>query len=318
MCVYNHSQGGRKNSGREGEAKDQSRQSLTPIPPDPSPPHCSALRFPESSPPKGQIPKTKAEPESWSRRQAGETGEVRGGVGVGVGRDRRWETIWLGKRRGGQQDQRRKGRAGLPGPTGSSDGRGCPGHLWPLLLGFLPLPLLLLLLLLDETEVGAAELSSGGRRDQPRLQQHGGQAEEQGARDAPAEPRHGREPEGRSGILRRRSGRRRRAPGLRALARSLGPPRSVCLAHPHQEEEAGAAEETPRKEEGEVSILAHVTRGAGWGEPRARRRVSAITPGSAAPDARARRGAGAQCWWWLPRVNEKGEPFGGLVDLQIL
>lgn len=79
-----------------------------------------------------------------------------------------------------------------------------------------------------------------------------------------------------------------------------------------------AAETPGEEEEGEVSILAHVTRGAGWGEPHARRRVYALTPGSAAPDARARRGAGAQCWWWLPRVNEKGEPFWGLVDLQIL
>ena len=58
---------------RKGEEKDQSRQSLNPIPPDPSPPHCSALRLPKSSSPKGQIPETKAKPQSWGR-QAGEMG----------------------------------------------------------------------------------------------------------------------------------------------------------------------------------------------------------------------------------------------------
>ena len=177
------------------------------------PPHCSTLRSPESSSPKGQILETKAKPQSWAGRL------WRWGVGGG----RRWKTIRLGIARGGHRNQesRRRGwegRAVLPGPTWSGDCRGCPGHLRPLFLGFLPLPLLLLL---DEAEVGAAELGSGGRGDQPRLQQHRGQAEEQGARDAPAEPRHGREPEGRGGILRSCG---RRGCGLRGCGLQLRPP----------------------------------------------------------------------------------------------
>lgn len=149
-------------------------------------------------------------------RQSGEIGETR------MGRDKRWESSWLRKGREGQRRQLRsvavtgrQGRAAVP--TWNSSGGGCRRHLWPLLLRLLPLPLLLLLLLLlDETEVGAAELGSSGRGDQPRLQQHRGQAEQQGTRDAPAEPRHGREPEGRGGIL--RGSRRPRTPGLRAPA----------------------------------------------------------------------------------------------------
>lgn len=117
-------------------------------------------------------------------------------------------------------------KAGLLGPTWNRRSRGCPRHLWPLLLRLLPLfLLLLLLLLLDEAEVGAAEFGSGGRGDQARLQQHRGQAEEQGAGDAPAEPRHGREPAGHGGIL--RGCGRRRAPGLRNPA---APARSLPLA----------------------------------------------------------------------------------------
>lgn len=117
-------------------------------------------------------------------------------------------------------------KAGLLGRTWNRRSRGCPRHLWPLLLRLLPLfLLLLLLLLLDEAEVGAAEFGSGGRGDQARLQQHRGQAEEQGAGDAPAEPRHGREPAGHGGIL--RGCGRRRAPGLRNPA---APARSLPLA----------------------------------------------------------------------------------------
>lgn len=170
--------------------------------------------------------------------------------------------------------------------------------------------LLLLLLLLDEAEVGAAELRSGGRGDQPCLQQHRGQAEEQGARDAPAEPRHGREPEGRGGIL-RNSGRRR-APGLRALAaparplaHSLAPRRAVCLAHPHQEEEAREAEGTLGEEEGVVSILLHVTRGAGQ-QPRAPS-PSSLAAGLLRGRALCRVLEGC----WPQRVNEKGGPGVG-------
>lgn len=84
---------------------------------------------------------------------------------------------------------------------------------------------LLLLLLLDEAEVGAAEFGSRGRGNQPRLQQHRGQAEEQGAGNAPAEPRHGEEPGSHGGIL--RGCGRRRAPGLRNPA---APARSLPLA----------------------------------------------------------------------------------------
>lgn len=225
-----------------------------------------------------------------------------------MGRDKRWEASWLRKRREGQRRQLRSiavmGRqAGLPGPTWNSSGGGCRRHLRPLLLRLLPLPLLLLLLLLDETEVGAAELGSSGRGDQPRLQQHRGQAEQQGTRDAPAEPRHGREPEGRGGIL--RGSRRPRTPGLLAPAAPARsslprPARAVCFARSHQEREAGeAAEGKGEGEEGEVSILAHVMRGAGRGEHRASGRGSAVTPGGAAPRAPAPRsaggGGGGQC-----------------------
>lgn len=89
-------------------------------------------------------------------------------------------------------------------PTGDRGGGGRPRCLRLLLRRRLPLPLLVLL---DEAEVGAAELGSGGRGHEPRLQQHSRQAEKQGAGDAPTEPRHGREPQGRGGIL-RGSGRR--------------------------------------------------------------------------------------------------------------
>lgn len=64
-----------------------------------------------------------------------------------------------------------------------------------------------------------------------------------------------------------------------------------------------------------MSILAHVMRGAGRGDPGALGRRSAVTCGPAAPVGCAQSCA---AWWLGPMMNEKGEPFWGLVDLHIL
>lgn len=150
----------------------------------------------------------------------------------------------------------------------------------------------------------SAELGSGGRGDQPRLQQHRGQAEEQGAGDAPAEPRHGREPEGRGGILRScaRSGRQGCGLRLRPPARALAQSASHTLSRRRPQRRRGRRGRRRGKQHPRA-------RDAGGG--------TNLAPGTAAPRstrgwaawrARTRRGAGARCDWWPPRVNGK-EPF---------
>lgn len=199
-------------------------------------------------------------------------------------------------------------KAGLLGPTWNRRSRGCPRHLWPLLLRLLPLfLLLLLLLLLDEAEVGAAELGSGGRGDQPRLQQHRGQAEEQGAGDARAEPRHGGEPAGHGGIL--RGCGRRRAPGLRNPA---APARSLPLA-PSVVHSLGGRRRSGSAGGWRASGLGtpeHVTAGRGEGG------LSPPPPPAAATGQALRKVMLVpRC---LARRRLTGETFSELEDLRIL
>lgn len=220
--------------------------------------------------PRGRRPKPARSPSPAARR-----GRV-GGRGEAT-----WPAKGRGRQpRGGSAPAEPRGGAAA-GPTWRRAGGGRPGPLGPLLLRVVPLPLLLLLL--DEAEIRAAELGSGGGGDQPRLQQHSRQAQEQGAGHAPAEPRHGREPAGRGGIL-RGCGLRPR-PLARSPARRL--PRTPSPAGGGGREAGGGG-----RRGGASSPPAHVTRaGRGAGSRGGR---SARTCGPAAgAKGRAPCGAGA-------------------------
>ena len=83
------------------EKKKINRGSHSPLPPpDPSPPYCSALRFPESSAPRRAVSRNQSTARVLDR-QSEEIGEV------GMGRDKRLEVSRPREKRGGQRRQLR-------------------------------------------------------------------------------------------------------------------------------------------------------------------------------------------------------------------